>query len=98
MFDDVVPPEKRSRATTMQYYRSTSGPPPATKGRIMEDTALLRLLIRSQREINFGDPGTLPPPLCTSPMCPYSTGCLHGQRARLVRRLLEIENALYGKF
>ena len=91
-------PSKRPRAMKKPNRLPPPTPPDGTfiPGRIVTDTPLIRLLLRLQQE-HHGDVSVYPPPCCDSNRCGYSTGCLHSQRKRLAKRLIEIECVLYGK-
>ena len=93
-----VSPPKRSRDSQERTRLPPPTPPDGTfiPGKIVKDTPLMRLLLRLQQE-HHGDVSVYPPPCCDSNRCGYSTGCLHGQRQRLAKRLVEIECVLYGK-
>ena len=88
-------PPKRQRHSPVHTSHIT--PNGCVVKRFIPDTPLLRLIEKLLREHNGNNPALYPPPCCDNDRCGYSTGCLHGQRLALAKRLVELECVLFGK-
>ena len=88
---------KRQRPTVRVLQPKSITPDGRVIHRIIADTPLLRIIEQVMRKHNDGNTGMYPPPCCDGVSCGYSTGCLHGQRLALVKRLVQLECVLYGK-
>ena len=91
----VVSPSPTKKKRTPEKSSSPVLPDGRVITRIIFDTPLLRLIEALIKRHN--NTGVYPPPCCDSAKCGYSTGCLHGQRLALAKRLVELEFVLFGK-
>ena len=89
---------KRQRTTAASVLQPKSVTPDGRViNRIIDDTPLQRLIEKTMKQHDDANPAAYPPPVCDGASCEYSTGCLHGQRLALVKRLVQLECVLYGK-
>ena len=82
---------KRKRTIRVQVPVASTTPTPSAA------TATPSTLLRLLRQIQTSDDPSLDPPECECSECPFCTGALMEQRFCLARRLVQIENSLYGK-